>query len=65
MRTEQQRPEKYFDNNFRMMAHLTINNREVELVKEQVLLAAGQEIADLYQMLRYKSKQVSPLLSVL
>jgi hypothetical protein len=36
----------------------------MERIQEQALLAAGQEIADLYQMLRDKCKPGGPRLSI-
>jgi len=56
MKAEARRTEKYFGSDFRMPAQLTVNSRVAERNKEQALLAAGQEIADLYQMLRDKCK---------
>ena len=64
MRTEPQRTEKCLGNDIRMLAQSPANNRVVELVREQALLASGQEIADLYHMLRYKCKQGAQRLSV-
>jgi hypothetical protein len=64
MRAEQQRTEKYFVSDYRLLVQLPVNNRRVELIKEQALRASGQEIADLYQMLRDKCKQGAPRLSV-
>jgi len=64
MRAEQQRTEKYFGSDYRLLVQLPVNNRGVELIKEQALLASGQEIADLYQMLRDKCNQGAPRLSV-
>jgi hypothetical protein len=64
MESEARRTEKYFDCDYRLLVQLPANNRGVELIREQALLAAGQEIADLYQMLRDKCKQGSPRLSI-
>jgi len=64
MRAEQQRTEKYFGSDYRLLVQLPVNNRGVELVREQALLASGQEIADLYQMLRDKCKQGGSRLSI-
>ena len=64
MRAEQQRTEKYYSSDYRMLTQLPVKNWGVELLKEQAVRASGQEIADLYQMLRDKCKQGAPGLSV-
>ena len=64
MRAEQQRTEKNYSSDYRMLTQLPVKNWGVELLEEQALRASGQEIADLYQMLRYKCKQDGPRLSI-
>ena len=56
MKSEARRTENNFGSDYRLLVQLPVNNRGVELIKEQALLTAGQEIADLYQMLRDKCK---------
>ena len=66
MKSEARRTENNLGSDYRLLVQPPVNNRAVELIKEQALLAAGQEIADLYQMLRdkCKHKQGGPHLSV-
>jgi hypothetical protein len=47
-----------------MLTQLPVKTRELELLKEQALMASGQEVADLYQLLRDKCKKSVPRLSV-
>jgi hypothetical protein len=63
MKPEPRSIEKYFGHDYRMLVQLPVKNREVEPIKNQALRASGQEIADLYQMLRDKCKKGAPRLS--
>jgi hypothetical protein len=63
MKPEPQRTEKYFGNDFKMLTQLPVETRGLELLREQALRASGQEITDLYQMLRDKCRQDAPRLS--
>jgi hypothetical protein len=60
MKPERQKAESFFGPDFRMFAQLPFKSSGVEPLKEQALQASGQELVDLYQMLRYKCKPAAP-----
>lgn len=60
MKPEQQRTEKRFDNDQNTFAQRSPTTCEFELLKEQALQTAGQEIFELYNMLQFKRKQFPP-----